>query len=302
MGGLGFTNPIQAAASEYATSTMITAPLAQQIVSQAHEPPDDAAIRTLQQNVRKERDESLRGNLESVKTSLPRKTKRAVDLAVEKGASNWLTVIPVKDMDFNLNKREFRDAIKLRYDWEITDNPSVCVCGDYFNVDHAMICRRGGFIIQRHNELRDIEAEMLNMVCNDVQVEPVLQEITGEVLTRGTNKAPDARLDIHARGFWERQRSAFFDVRVCHPNADSYKDLTPQQIYRQHENEKKRMYASRVIEVEQRFISNSTSGSSTANYKLILYIYIQYININLQCEQLIYSTIKLINIEYIVQW
>ena len=70
-------------------------------------------------------------------------------------------------------------------------------------------------------------------------------------LTRGTNKALDARLDIHARGFWERQRSAFFDVRVCHPNADSYKDLTPQQIYRQHENEKKRMYASRVMEVEQ---------------------------------------------------
>ena len=38
------------------------------------------------------------------------------------------------------------------------------------------------------------------MVCNDVEVEPVLQEITGEVLTRGINKAPDVRLDIHARG------------------------------------------------------------------------------------------------------
>ena len=25
----------------------------------------------------------------------------------------------------------------------------------------------------------------------------------------------------------ESQRSAFFDVRVCHPNADSYRDLTP---------------------------------------------------------------------------
>ena len=89
------------------------------------------------------------------------------------------------------------------------------------------------------------------MVCNDVEVEPVLQEITGEVLTRGTNKAPDARLDIHAGGFWERQKSAFFDVRVCHPNADSYKDLNPKQIYRQHENEKKCMYANRVMEVEQ---------------------------------------------------
>ena len=30
------------------------------------------------------------------------------------------------------------------------------------------------------------------------------------------NKVPYARLDIHARDFWERQRSAFFDVWVCH--------------------------------------------------------------------------------------
>ena len=114
-----------------------------------------------------------------------------------------------------------------------------------------MVCRPGSFIIQHHIQLRDLEAEMLKMVCNDAEVELVLQEITGEVLNRGTNKAPDARLDIHARGFWERQKSAFFDVRVCLPNADSYKDLSPKQIYRQHENEKKRMYANRVMEVEQ---------------------------------------------------
>ena len=44
--------------------------------------------------------------------------------------------------------------------------------------------------------------------------------------------------------------SAFFDVRVSHPNAEWYKDLTPKQIYRQHETDKKRMYASRVLEDE----------------------------------------------------
>ena len=140
-----------------------------------------------------------------------------MELATEKGASNWLTVIPIKEMDYNLNKGEFRDAVKLRYEWEIDDKPSVCVCGDTFNIDHAMICKRGGFIIQRHNELRDLEADMLNIVCNDVELEPVLQELTGEVLPRVSNTASDARLDIHARGFWEKQRSTFFDVRVCHP-------------------------------------------------------------------------------------
>lgn len=109
---------------------------------------------------------------------------------------------------------------------------------------------RGEFVIQRHNELRDLEAELLNMVCKDVVTEPVLQDVEGEQLTRGSNKVQDARLDIHARGFWEPQRSAVFDVRVCPPNAESYRDLEPQQIYRLHENEKKRQYSSRVLDIE----------------------------------------------------
>ena len=71
---------------------------------------------------------------------------------------------------------------------------------------------------------------MLRMVCTDVETEPVLQEITGEELNRGANKAPDARLDVHACGFWNRQQSAFLDVRVCHPNADSYRELSLKQI------------------------------------------------------------------------
>ena len=54
----------------------------------------------------------------------------------------------------------------------------------------------------RHNELRDLEAEMLKiMVCNN------FQKKNGEVLTL-TNRAADTRLDIHVRGFWERQGSA----------------------------------------------------------------------------------------------
>ena len=86
-------------------------------------------------------------------------------------------------MNFSLNKREFRDAVHLRYDWYMADTPSTCICGDAFTVDQAMVCRRGGFIIQTHNELRDLEADLLNTVCHDVQVEP------------------DARLDVHARGY-----------------------------------------------------------------------------------------------------
>ena len=37
------------------------------------------------------------------------------------------------------------------------------VCGSMFTVDHAMICQR-----QRHNEIRDLQAELLDMACYDV--------------------------------------------------------------------------------------------------------------------------------------
>ena len=96
-----------------------------------------------------------------------------------------------------------------------------------------MIRKRSGFVIQQHNELRDLEAELLNTACSDVKVEPLPQDISGEQLSRGANLAKDARLDIHARGFWEHQRSAFFNVRVWHPNVESYRDLEPQQTYGQ---------------------------------------------------------------------
>ena len=145
-------------------------------------------------------------------------------------------------MNFTLNKREFRDAINLRYGWEFNDMPTVCVCGNLFDADHAMVCMRGGFIIQRLNEIRDLEAEILQAVCTYVEMEPVLQKVTCKVLPRGANKAPDARLDIRARGFCAREQSAFFDVRVCHPNAVPYKNLTPTQTYKLHENDKTRHF------------------------------------------------------------
>lgn len=44
----------------------------------------------------------------------------------------------------------------------------------------------GGFVIQRHSELEDLEAEVLSMamVCKDIEVEPVLQDITGKELIK----------------------------------------------------------------------------------------------------------------------
>ena len=98
-GGLGLENPVERAGFQHAMSLQVTAPLVGQIVSQVHEPPDDVPIKFVQLTMLRERDVRLDDKLEKLRNSLPEKTKRVVDLAAEKGASNWLTVIPVKEMD-----------------------------------------------------------------------------------------------------------------------------------------------------------------------------------------------------------
>ena len=114
-----------------------------------------------------------------------------------------------------------------------------------------MICRHGGLTFVRHNEIRDLTAEWLNKVCYDVATEPPLQPLSGEAIVPMTaNRQDEARADIHARGFWGRRQGAFFDVRVFHPNAPSYRGSSIQSLYRRHEREKKREYGDRVREIK----------------------------------------------------
>ena len=139
-----------------------------------------------------------------------------------------------------------------------------CICGHKFEVDHTLSCKRGGFVIQRHNDLRDFAASLLTEVCHNVAVEPSLQPLNGEnFLYRSANTDSEARLDVKARGFWNRGQDAFFDARVFNPYAPMYRSLDLPQLYRRHEQEKKREYNQRVLEVENGVFTPlifSTSG------------------------------------------
>ena len=105
--GLGFTDPVVTSSSEYEASVKVTNPLVRQIGEQEQQPPYASEIRTLQVSIRKQTDDCLSERLEQVKNSLPTRTKRTVELATEKGSSYWLTVITLKEQDYNLNKKEF---------------------------------------------------------------------------------------------------------------------------------------------------------------------------------------------------
>ena len=82
---------------------------------------------------------------DSVQNHLTLGLKRSVELAKEKGASSWLSVLPLEEHGFYLHKGEFRDAVCLRYGWQLNNIPRTCKCGTQFTVDHAMTCHLGGF-------------------------------------------------------------------------------------------------------------------------------------------------------------
>ena len=79
--------------------------------------------------------------------------------------------------------------------------------------------RRGGFVAQRHDGIRNLLTSLLSKICKNVEVEPHLLPIDNEVFDlRSTVTIHEARLDIKAGSFWSRGETAFFDVR-CTCNA-----------------------------------------------------------------------------------
>ena len=164
----------------------------------------------------------------------------------------YTTHTPFGIIDMYLRHWAFRGALALRYGWTPHYAPSHCVCGEPFSISHALSCKLGGYPAIRHNEIRDLTANLLSEVCHSVSTEPHLQPLPGEAL-RGASASTEecARLDIAANGFWGgRFERAFFDVRVFNPHAPSNRHPQPATCYRRHENEKKRVYEQRIRDIE----------------------------------------------------
>ena len=275
-GGLNICNPVEMTETELMGSKSISAPLTEMITSQTNirdftKPQLQNAKRVLHQQKRERNSIAT----QETKEQLPQHLQRAMELASEKGASTWLTALPLQDQGFNLNKGEFQDALALRYGWQIKNLPHHCICGKSFSTNHAMTCHHGALPTIRHNEIRDLTANWLSEVYHDVEKEPPLMPLTGETIVPLTaNRRDDARADIRARGFWGRQQSAFFDVRVFHPNAPSYRNQSIPTAYRRQEQTKKLEYGDRIRQIEMASFTPlvfSTSGGmgreATAFYK-----------------------------------
>ena len=252
-GGLGIPSLKKTSTSQYNASSLLTKPHVDLIMEQklTNDPETKQKTDKLMSQNRTSRNKIKKEEVVKVDANLPTDLLTIVKQSRDKGASSWLNALPLVDQKLDLNKEEFRDSISLRYNIPLKGLPSFCACGEKFNVNHALSCKKGGFVSERHDGIRDLLTSLINKVCNNVQTEPHLLPITNETFRLKTaNKSSEARLDIKASSFWSRGVTAFFDVRVSHVNSETNKNKETKKIFKEQENEKKRSYLQRVLEVE----------------------------------------------------
>ena len=267
LGGLGISNPIDSSSVQYHNSITVTAPMVDLILKQTDTiPPEVFSYQSDAKNtIHNTNITSLSDKAMIIYNTLPPSLQRLVDMASEKGSSAWLTALPLRDHGYNLHKSAFKDGLCLRYGWTPPSLPNSCVCGTSFTINHALNCPCGGLPSLRHNELRDLTANLLREVCPQVTTEPSLQPLTGESIhPKSAIRDDNARSDVKADGFWScQQQSTYFDIKVFNPTSKSYLKKPLPSLYRTHEQSKRRDYEDRIIHIEHGTFSPlvfSTSG------------------------------------------
>ena len=125
LGGIGIVNPTSTADQEYSTSKEVTSPIVNSILSQDGLYSYEALAYQLSSvaEIKKRKRSQLSSTASQLKASFPPDLQRAMDLSQEKGASKWLTVLPVEEFGFYVHKGAFRDALALRYSWPLHNTP-----------------------------------------------------------------------------------------------------------------------------------------------------------------------------------
>ena len=123
----------------------------------------------------------------------------------------WSNLLSIKDWDRNVSAQRSTDHPTLILSESSTVNPfeslklaaRVCARGQPYSVNHCLTCKRGDYMIIRHNSIRDLFAELISEICKDVVTEPPLLPLTGETLPAGSNLSDGARLDITPGSYYK---------------------------------------------------------------------------------------------------
>ena len=214
-GALGIIIQSMRSDLEYQNSLKITKVMSENVKNQDNIYDDRKKEKSaIKSQIRTEKQKLDLEKLILIKGTITSKSKfKAIEACNENGASIWLTVLPIKRNGFFLEKQAFWDGVKIRYNIPLDRIPTTCVCGHSFDIQHAFSCPKGGLMINRHNEIRDVTVEILKEICTNVGIEPALIPLTGEQLKYKTsNKADLARYDVSVKSFWIKGQITYCDV------------------------------------------------------------------------------------------
>ena len=90
-------------------------------------------------------------------------------------ASGWLTMLPLHGNGYDMTATQFCDQLVIRYHHEPPALPTACDgCGTPFSLQHGLDCAKGGLVKKGHNDLRDSNDRLADLVWGGVSIEPVL--------------------------------------------------------------------------------------------------------------------------------
>jgi hypothetical protein len=252
-GGLGIRGIHKNSTLAHQTSRRIMSPLIKKIKEQSNMLPDEDQVKEARRTTMLSVREREAKGIEDIIQKQSPDMQRSIQLLSEPGASSWLSALPIAAQNLDLTKDEFQDGLCLRYNMVPKNLPSTCPCSQKFDVNHALNCHKGGFVNARHDNIRNMVCKLLKGVCRDVESEPPLQKMSENVKKDYKKSAitkDDARPNARARGFWRDGQNAFFDVRVTNVDCASQRNSKLSTILKQHEDEKKRSYNRRIMEIE----------------------------------------------------
>ena len=145
LGGLGLINIAALAKEQRAASQQISAPLVGRIIDQNHQLDDYHLVQqNIKRRIQRTKHTKQKEETKIFQSNLPSPLQHSIELAQEKGASAWLTALPIEEHG---HKAAFKDSLSLslRYGWPFQNSPSHCSCGQPFTVEHALTCKTGGF-------------------------------------------------------------------------------------------------------------------------------------------------------------
>jgi hypothetical protein len=264
-GGLSIDNPMQGVQAKYDDSKELTASI-QEAILNGGGVLDMDELKVTRRNIKNRREKVLKEKSKLLQEGLAEADplRKALQVASEKGASGVFAVKPNEDYGFAFkSKRDFRDLLAMRYGKPVRNLPATCACSKEFSINHSQMCKKGGFIHQRHDEFEKVWAVNCKKVFKDVQCEPILQDLDEEELEyKSANRANDARSDVRVRGFWGNKKNAFFDFRVFYPFASSHVSKSLASVYKSCSQAKRREYAERVEQVEDGSFTPMVMSSS----------------------------------------